>query len=57
MVLCALGALWIAQGSGAMHGFAMSGHGPFALPGGAVVIAGLALLVWAARIRNRRTYT
>jgi hypothetical protein len=57
IVLCALGALWIAQGSGAMHGSAMSGHGPFVLLGGAVVIVGLALLVWAARIRNRRTHT
>jgi hypothetical protein len=47
------GPLWIAQGSGAMHGSAMSGHGPFALLGGAVVIVGLALLAWAARIRNR----
>jgi hypothetical protein len=54
--LCA-GALWIAQGSGALHGSAMSGHGPFVLLGGAVVFVGLALLVWAARMRNRRTYT
>lgn len=57
IVLCALGALWIAQGSGALHGSAMSGHGPFVLLGGAVVIVGLALLVWAARMRSRRTYT
>ena len=57
IVLCALGALWIAQGSGALHGSAMSGHGPFVLLGGAAVIVGLALLVWAALIRNRRTYT
>jgi hypothetical protein len=57
IVLCALGALWIAQGSGAMHGSGMSGHAPFALLGGAAVIVGLALLVWAARIRSRRTYT
>ena len=57
IVLCALGALWIAQGSGTMHGSGMSGHAPFALLGGAAVIVGLALLVWAARIRSRRTYT
>ena len=55
IVLCALGAVWIAQGSGAMHGSAMSGHAPFALLGGVAVIAGLALLAWAARIRRRRT--
>jgi hypothetical protein len=56
VVLCALGALWIAQGSGAMHGSGMSGHGSFALLGGAAIIVGLALLLWAALIRRRRTY-
>jgi hypothetical protein len=50
---CALGAVWIAQGSGAMHGSAMSGHPSYALLGGAAVIVGLALLVWAARVRVR----
>ena len=55
VVLCALGAVWIAQGSGAMHGSGMSGHSSFALLGGAAVVVGLALLVWAARIRGRRT--
>ena len=57
VVVCALGAVWIAQGSGAMHGSGMSGHEPFALLGGAAVIVGLALLVWAARIHRRRTRT
>ena len=55
IVLCALGAVWIAQGSGAMHGSGMSGHAPFALRGVVVVIVGLALLVWAAVVRRRRT--
>ena len=55
VVLCALGAVWIAQGSGAMHGSGMSGHSSFALLGGAAVVVGLVLLVWAARIRGRRT--
>jgi hypothetical protein len=54
---CAVGAVWIAQGSGAMHGSGMSGHAPFALLGRAAVIVGLALLVWAALIRRRRTYS
>jgi formate-dependent nitrite reductase membrane component NrfD len=53
VVFCALGALWVAQGSGAMNGSGMSGHSSFALLGGAAVIIGLALLVWAARIRHR----
>jgi hypothetical protein len=57
VVLCALGALWIAQGSGAVQGSGMSGHGQFALLGGVAVIAGLALLAWAAVIRRRRTNT
>jgi hypothetical protein len=55
VVFCALGAVWIAQGSGAMHGSGMSGHSSFALLGVAAVVVGLALLVWAARIRSRRT--
>jgi hypothetical protein len=57
VVLCALGAVWIAQGSGAIHGSGMSGHAQFALLGAVAVIAGLALLAWAAVIRRRRTYT
>ena len=57
VVLCALGALWIDQGSGTMHGSGMSGHASFAVLGGAVVIVGLALLAWAALIRRRRTDT
>ena len=57
VVLCAVGAVWIAQGSGAMHGSGMSGHAPFALLGVVVVIVGLALVVWAALIRRRSTYT
>ena len=39
-----------------MHGSGMSGHSSFALLGGVAVVVGLALLVWAARIRSRRTY-
>ena len=57
VVLCALGALWIAQGSGTMHGGGMSGHAGFAVLGAVVVIVGLALLVWAGLIRRRRTYS
>jgi protein-S-isoprenylcysteine O-methyltransferase Ste14 len=55
VVLCALGAVWIAQGSGGMHGSGMTGHKQFELLGVVVVIVGLALLVWAARIYRRRT--
>ncbi len=55
VVLCVLGAVWIAQGSGAMQGSGMSGHSGFAVLGAVVVVIGLALLVWAAaRVRGRR---
>jgi hypothetical protein len=57
LVLCAVGAVWIAQGSGTMHGSGMSGHASYALLGGVVVIVGLALLAWAAVIQRRRTHT
>ena len=40
-----------------MHGSGMSGHGQFALLGGVVVLAGVALLAWAALVRGRRTHT
>jgi Na+/melibiose symporter-like transporter len=53
IVLCALGAVWIAQGSGAMHGSGMTGHAQFALLGGVAIVIGVALLVWAARSRRR----
>jgi vacuolar-type H+-ATPase subunit I/STV1 len=57
VIFCALGALWIAQGSGAMKGSGMSGHGSFALLGVVAVIVGLALLAWAALVRRRRAST
>jgi hypothetical protein len=53
-VLCVVGVVWIAQGSGAMEGSGMSGHGQFALLGAVAVVVGVALLVWAARIRRRQ---
>ena len=40
-----------------MHGGGMSGHAGFAVLGVVVVIVGLALLVWAAFVRRRRTYS
>jgi hypothetical protein len=53
VALIAVGALWIAQGSGAMGGSMMSGHSQYALLGVVVVIIGLALLGWAWTARNR----
>ncbi|WP_329136688.1 hypothetical protein OG552_25420 [Streptomyces sp. NBC_01476] len=53
VVLVVLGAVWIAQGSGAMGGSSMSGHGQYAVLGAVVALVGLWLLVLAWRVRNR----
>jgi hypothetical protein len=53
IVLLVLGAVWIAQGTGAMSGSAMSGHGQYAVLGVVVALIGLLLLVQAWRVRNR----
>ncbi len=51
---CLVGAVWIAQGTDVLHGSGMSGHGQWAVIGGVLVVAGLALLAWAWRIRRSR---
>jgi hypothetical protein len=56
VVLCVVGVVWIAQGSGAMQGSGMSGQGQFTVLGGAAVVVGVALVVWAARIRRRQAH-
>jgi hypothetical protein len=55
VVLCLVGALWIAQGTDAIHGSGMSGRGLFAALGGAIMLIGSALVTWAVRIRRTRT--
>jgi hypothetical protein len=54
IVLCVVGAVWIAQGTGAIHGSGMSGHGQYAVLGVVVVVIGLALLAWARNVRRSR---
>jgi protein-S-isoprenylcysteine O-methyltransferase Ste14 len=54
VVLCLIGAVWIAQGTNAVHGSGMSGHGQWAVIGVVFVLVGLAVLAWAWRIRRRR---
>ena len=54
VVLCLIGAVWIAQGTDALHGSGMSGHGQWTVIGGVFVLVGLALLAWAWRIRGGR---
>ncbi len=53
IVLCLLGALWIAQGLGAVEGSAMSDHPIWAVLG-ALLVAGGAWLV-VAGVRRGRT--
>jgi predicted MFS family arabinose efflux permease len=49
-VLCLIGALWIGQGIGTVHGSAMTGHGQYAALGAVLAAVGVALLVWAGII-------
>jgi uncharacterized membrane protein HdeD (DUF308 family) len=55
VVLCLAGAVWIAQGTNALHGSGMSGHGVWAVVGSFLIVIGIALLVWAWRIRGRQS--
>jgi hypothetical protein len=54
IVLCLVGALWIGQGTNVIHGSFMSGHAQWAVIGGVVLAAGVALLVWARRVGKDR---
>jgi len=53
VVLVLIGGVWVAQGTGAMSGSMMSGHGQYALLGAVAILVGLALLGWAWRLRGR----
>jgi hypothetical protein len=53
ILLLLVGAVWIGQGTNAIHGSGMSGHGLWAVIGGVVIVIGSVLLVWAWRIRRR----
>ena len=53
VVLCFIGALWIAQGTDAVHGSSMSGQGRYAALGIVTVVLGFALLVWAWSVDRR----
>ena len=55
LVLSALGALWIAQGTGAAKGSAMSGHSVYAGLGVIVLVGGLFLLFTAWRARRTKS--
>ncbi len=52
-VLVAVGGVWIAQGSGALHGSFMTGEGFWTFMGVLAALIGIALLVGAARAHRR----
>lgn len=53
IVLIVVGGVWIAQGSGAMHGSMMTGHSQYTGLGAVTVLIGLGLVGWAWRLRSR----
>lgn len=53
IVLVAIGAVWIAQGSGVLHGSFMTGEALWTVIGVICVLFGIALLLGAARDRRR----
>ncbi|MGA3149647.1 MAG: hypothetical protein ABSF33_19565 [Acidimicrobiales bacterium] len=56
IVLCLTGLVWIGQGTDVIsNSKLMSGHGQYTLLGVVVLVIGLALVVWAARVRKERS--
>ena len=53
VVLVAIGGVWIAQGSGALHGSFMTGEALWTVIGILAVLFGIALLLGAAREYRR----
>ena len=53
VVLIAIGGVWIAQGTGAMKGSMMSGHGQYAALGAVAALVGIGCLFWAWRVRGQ----
>lgn len=53
LLICLVGIVWIAQGTNVLRGSGMSGHGVWALVGVVAVVLGVALLIWAWKIRGR----
>lgn len=54
VVLCVAGIVWVAQGTGAMHGSMMSGHGQYAVLGAFSLAIGVASFVWAYALHRAR---
>jgi hypothetical protein len=54
IVLCAVGAVWIGQGTNHIRGSFMTGHRSYAFLGGVLIVFGAAFLVWALVLAMRR---
>jgi hypothetical protein len=54
VVVCVVGAVWLAQGTNALHGSYMSGRPLYAVFGAILFVGGVALLAWTWRLRKRR---
>jgi hypothetical protein len=52
VVLCLVGALFVGQGLGAVHGSMMTGHWGYAVLGGVLIVIGVAVIVKALRLRR-----
>jgi len=52
LVLVAVGAVWIAQGLGALHGSSMTGHAIWVVLGAVLLAIVVALVVGAVRARK-----
>jgi hypothetical protein len=54
VLACLVGAIWIAQGTNLLHGSGMSGHGEWTAWGVVSIGIGVALILWARAVRDRR---
>jgi hypothetical protein len=55
VVLCAVGIVFILQGTKVIQGSGMSGQGKWAVIGAVVVVVGVACFAWAARHHRKGT--
>jgi drug/metabolite transporter superfamily protein YnfA len=55
IVLCAVGAVFILQGTKVIQGSGMSGQGKWVVVGAVVVLVGVACFAWAARHHRKGT--
>lgn len=54
VIACLVGGVWLGQGVGAIHGSFMTGRPLWAAIGGVLLVVGLALIAWVARLGRRR---